>query len=260
MSLDWVAPLLTLTAMEIVLGIDNIIFLAIIAGRLPPEQQPKARRLGLLLALGTRLLLLFTLTWLMGLKEALFTLPEMPFFETTEAREVSLKDLILFVGGLFLIYKSTHEIHAKLEGEEDELTAAGPAAPKAGPSFVSVLIQIALIDIIFSLDSVITAVGMARPDQLWVMVVAMICAVGVMLFAAGAISDFVNRHPTLKMLALSFLILIGVVLMADGLGQHLNKGYIYFAMAFSVVVEMLNLRLRKSRKPVELHGKRMPAP
>jgi predicted tellurium resistance membrane protein TerC len=256
MTFDWVAPLLTLTAMEIVLGIDNIIFLAILAGRLPPDQQPRARRLGLLMALATRLLLLFTLTWLMGLTRPLFTLPELPFFETEEARGVSLKDLILITGGLFLIAKSTHEIHAKLEGEDDgELKAAESAAP-AGPSFTSVLIQIAIIDIIFSLDSVITAVGMAR--DLWVMVVAMIIAVGVMLVAAGAISDFVNRHPTLKMLALSFLILIGVVLMADGFGQHINKGYIYFAMAFSVVVEMLNLKLRKGRKPVELHGKKLP--
>lgn len=238
----WVS-LLTLTALEIVLGIDNVIFISILAGKLPPEQQPKARQLGLTLALVTRILLLFSITWLMKLTTDLFTLPLLD-------EGMSGKDLILLGGGLFLIGKSVVEIHEKLEGED------GHANPSRGSAkFTGVIVQILLLDVVFSLDSVITAVGMA--DKIWVMVTAVMIALGVMLAFAGTISDFVNRHPTLKMLALSFLILIGVTLVGESLGRHIPKGYIYFSMAFAFSVEMLNLRLRtKSRaeKPVELRS------
>jgi predicted tellurium resistance membrane protein TerC len=234
----WVS-LLTLTALEIVLGIDNVIFISILAGKLPKDQQAKARKLGLMLALITRILLLCSISWVMSLTKVLFTLPVM---------EVGItgKSLILFFGGLFLIGKSVMEIHEKLEGEDGHATRGGK-----GASFRSTIIQILLLDIVFSLDSVITAVGMA--NQLWVMITAVIIALGVMLAFAGTISDFVNRHPTLKMLALSFLILIGVMLVGESLGQHIPKGYIYFSMAFAFGVEMLNLRLRAKAKPVELH-------
>jgi predicted tellurium resistance membrane protein TerC len=245
-----VIGLLTLTAMEIVLGIDNIIFLAILVGKLPTEQQPRARRIGLGAALGTRLLLLLTLSFILGLTKPVFTLPDLPFLHDLEAREISFRDVILLAGGLFLIGKSTFEMHEKLEHASK--AAAGAPEPTSGTaSFAKVIFQIAIIDIVFSLDSVITAVGMV--DQIWVMVVAMVIAMGVMLAFAAAISNFVARHPTIKMLALSFLILIGVMLVAEGLGQHIDKGYIYFAMAFAVLVEMLNLRLRKSNDPVHLH-------
>jgi len=233
--------LLTLTAMEIVLGIDNIIFLAILAGKLPKEQQPRARKLGLTAALGTRLLLLATLSFLLGLTKPLFTLPNLPFLHDLDAREISLRDLILLLGGMFLIGKSVMEMHEKLE----EAHKPANAKPLKPASFVKVLVQIAIIDIVFSLDSVITAVGMV--EELWVMITAMILAMGVMMLFAGAISDFVSKHPTLKVLALSFLILIGVMLVAESLGQHMDKGYIYFAMAFAVIVEMINLKL--TRKP-----------
>jgi len=236
----WIS-LLTLTALEIVLGIDNVIFISILAGKLPANQQAKARKLGLSLALITRILLLFSITWLMGLTKPLFELPILH-------HGLSGRDIILLVGGLFLIGKSVVEVHEKLEGEEGH---ANPTKGKA--KFASVIVQILLLDIVFSLDSVITAVGMA--DNIWVMVAAVIIALGVMLMFAGAISDFVNRHPTLKMLALSFLILIGVTLVGESLGQHIPKGYIYFSMAFAFGVEMLNLRLRsksQSDKPVEL--------
>lgn len=238
----WVS-LLTLTLLEIVLGIDNVIFISILAGKLPKDQQPKARQLGLSLALITRILLLFSITWLMGLTKPLFTLPIL-------GHGLSGRDLILLVGGLFLIGKSVVEIHEKLEGEDGH---ANPA--KAGTRFAAVIVQILLLDIVFSLDSVITAVGMA--NNIWVMVAAVVIALGVMLAFAGAISDFVNRHPTLKMLALSFLILIGVTLVGESLGQHIPKGYIYFSMAFAFAVEMLNLRLRsggRTEKPVELRS------
>jgi predicted tellurium resistance membrane protein TerC len=238
----WIS-LLTLTALEIVLGIDNVIFISILAGKLPPEQQPKARQLGLSLALITRIMLLFSITWLMKLTADLFTLPVLN-------EGISGKDLILLVGGLFLIGKSVVEIHEKLEGEEGH---ANPAAGKT--KFAGVIVQILILDIVFSLDSVITAVGMA--NNIWVMVTAVVIALGVMLAFAGAISDFVNRHPTLKMLALSFLILIGVTLVGESLGQHIPKGYIYFSMAFAFGVEMLNLKLRTkgtADKPVELRS------
>jgi predicted tellurium resistance membrane protein TerC len=231
--------LLTLTVLEIVLGIDNIIFISILAGKLPPGEQGRARTLGLVFALLTRVLLLCTLFWLIGLTKPFFTL---------FAHGFSGKDLVLIVGGLFLIAKSTHEVHANLEGDEDEKNTRAPG------SLVSTVVQIMLLDIVFSLDSVITAVGMVQ--NIGVMIAAVVLAMIVMLLCSGAISDFVNRHPTIKMLALSFLLLIGVVLVADGFGQHIPKGYIYFAMAFSVGVEMLNIRARGKRKkaePVQLH-------
>jgi len=235
----WIS-LATLSAMEIVLGVDNIVFLTILAGKLPRAQQPLARRLGLGAALGTRLLLLFAITWLMGLTADLFPILGMG---------ISGRDLILASGGLFLIAKATFEIHDKLEARHEEHGKAGEAA-----SFGWTILQIALLDIVFSLDSVITAVGMARHVE--VMVVAMVVAVGVMLAFAGPIGRFVEEHPTVKMLALSFLILIGVMLVVEAFDQHIPRGYVYFAMAFSLGVEMLNLRLRrKAEAPVHLHHK-----
>ena len=231
----WVA-FLTLTLLEIVLGIDNVIFISILSSRLPKAQQQRARTLGLMLAMLTRIALLFSLTWISRLTNPLFTVL---------GQEISGRDLVLLLGGLFLLAKSTHEIHVKLEGE------SGSASGRVAPSFQSVLIQIMLLDIVFSLDSVITAVGMV--SQLPIMVAAVMVAVGFMMLFARSISDFVDRHPTIKMLALSFLILIGVTLIAEGLDQHIPKGYIYFAMAFSVGVEMLNLRLRRNaEKPIKL--------
>ena len=257
--MDWIAPLLTLTAMEIVLGIDNVIFIAILVQRLPASQQANARRLGLGLALVMRLGLLFAISWIMRLVDPVFMLtdlglPESWFTDPSpeqqrhldHTNEVSWRDLILLGGGLFLIGKSTHELHAKLEGHHGPATAKG-----RGAQFGWILVQIAILDIVFSLDSVITAVGMAK--EVWVMVVAMVIAVGVMLVFAGQISKFVHRHPTLKILALSFLILIGVLLVAEGMGQELNRGYIYSAMAFSLVVEIMNIRFRAKAAAVELH-------
>jgi len=229
----WIA-LLTLTVLEIVLGIDNIVFISILASKLPFNQQARARTIGLALAMITRILLLLSLTWIMRLTTPLFVVLE---------HEFSGRDLILLVGGIFLIWKSTHEIHERLEGESESERAARGAATIGG-----VLVQIALLDLVFSLDSVITAVGMA--SQVAVMIVAIMLAVGFMMFASGLISAFVERHPTVKMLALSFLLLIGVTLIAEGFGQHISKGYVYFAMAFSVFVEALNLRARKGRGTV----------
>lgn len=234
--------LLTLTAMEIVLGIDNVIFLAIIAGKLPPDRQPSARRIGLAAALVTRLGLLFTLSFLLGLTTPIFTLPELPFLKDLEARDVSWRDIILFTGGAFLIGKSVLEMHEKIEHAKQ--SANGTAKPSKPVSFAKTIATIAVIDIVFSLDSVITAVGMVDADQVWVMVTAMVIAMIVMLAFAGPISRFVDNRPTVKVLALSFLILIGVMLVAEALGQHMNKGYIYFAMAFGVAVEMVNMKLR----------------
>jgi predicted tellurium resistance membrane protein TerC len=235
--MEWLVALVTLTVLEIVLGIDNIIFISILAGKLPAHQQGRARSLGLLAAMVTRILLLLSLTWMIRLTTPFFSLFDHPF---------SGRDLILLSGGLFLLAKATVEIHDKLEGDEQHGTA------RVAASFGAVIAQIMVLDIVFSLDSVITAIGMAR--ALWVMVTAVVLAVGVMLVAAGPISDFVVRHPTVRMLALSFLLLIGVSLVADGFGQHVSKGYIYFAMGFSVFVEMLNLRVRRRGVPVELHG------
>ena len=222
----WIA-LATLTALEIVLGIDNIIFISILVGRLPAHRRNLARRLGLGLAMGTRILLLVSLAWIMTLTVPLFSALRW---------DISGRDLILILGGLFLLWKSVHEIHTSLEGENGEEGSVAQA------TFGGVLVQIALIDIVFSLDSVITAVGMA--DDLAVMIIAVVAAVVVMMFAARAIGEFVDRHPTIKMLALSFLILVGFALVAEGLDFHVPKGYIYFAMAFSVAVELLNLRMR----------------
>jgi predicted tellurium resistance membrane protein TerC len=247
--MDWLTTpdawigLLTLTVLEIVLGIDNIVFISILAGKLPQEQQARARQVGLGLALVTRILLLLSLSWLVGLTTSLFELP-LPFLGE-EARGISGRDLVLLVGGLFLLGKATYEIHERLEGSEHH-----GAAPRAA-SFTSVIIQIMLLDIVFSLDSVITAVGMV--DEVPVMIIAVIIAVIIMLFSAGPISNFVNHHPTVKMLALSFLLLIGMSLVAEGLDQHIPKGYIYFAMGFSVLVEVLNLRTRGKGEPVQLH-------
>jgi predicted tellurium resistance membrane protein TerC len=230
----WIA-LVTLTSLEVVLGVDNVIFVSILAGKLPEAQRPRARRVGLFLAMFMRIGLLLSLTWMMRLTTPLFTVLGL---------ELAGRDLILGVGGLFLIAKSTHEIHDKLEGDEGEGSA------RVAASFWSVIAQVMVLDIVFSLDSVITAVGMA--SDIAVMVTAVVIAVGVMMAAADGISEFVERHPTVKMLALSFLLLIGVSLIADGFHQHIPKGYIYFAMAFSVLVEMLNLRLRRKTKPIEL--------
>jgi len=240
---DWIASpeawvaLVTLTVLEIVLGVDNIVFISILAGKLPPEQQPLARRVGLGLAMLMRILLLLCIAWVVRLTEPLFGL---------WGFELSGRDLILLVGGLFLLGKATFEIHQKLEGVEHAAEA------KVVPSLSGVLVQIVLLDAVFSLDSVITAVGMAK--DVGVMITAVVLAVGFMMVFAGAIGRFVDRHPTVKMLALSFLLLIGMALVADGLHHHLPKGYIYFAMGFSVFVEMLNLRVRKLRgRPVHLH-------
>jgi predicted tellurium resistance membrane protein TerC len=228
----WIA-LITLTTLEIVLGVDNIVFISILAGKLPAAQQAAARRAGLMAAMLTRILLLMSLAWLIRLTRPLFSLFGHAF---------SGRDLLLLVGGLFLLAKATTEIHERLEGTE------GHASARIAPAFGAVIAQIMLLDV--SLDSVITAVGMA--NQLVVMIAAVVLAVGVMLWAAGPISDFVQRHPTVKMLALSFLLLIGLSLVTEGLGQHISKGYIYFAMGFSVFVEMLNLRTRRPAEPVPL--------
>jgi predicted tellurium resistance membrane protein TerC len=230
----WVA-FATLTALELVLGIDNIVFISILAGKLKRDQRKRARTVGLALAMLTRIALLLSLSWIIRLTAPLFTVA---------SQEISGRDLILLLGGLFLLAKSTHEIHQKLEGQE------GHASARVSPSFTSVIVKILLLDLVFSLDSVITAVGMV--EEIQIMVAAVIVAVIFMMFFAGPISAFVDRHPTVKMLALSFLLLIGVTLIAEGFDQHISKGYIYFAMAFSVFVEMLNLRLRKSQ-PVQLH-------
>jgi predicted tellurium resistance membrane protein TerC len=226
----WIA-LATLTVLEIVLGIDNVVFISILAGKLPRNQQNKARRIGLGLAMLMRIALLFSLTWIIKLTAPLFSVLD---------EEISGRDLVLIVGGLFLLYKSTHEIHEKLEGDEGESSA------RVAPSLGSVLIQIMLLDIVFSLDSVITAVGMA--EDLGVMVTAVVVAVGFMMVFARPISEFVDRHPTVKMLALSFLLLIGLALIVEGFDRHIPKGYIYFAMAFSVGVEMLNLRMKHAKQ------------
>lgn len=244
--MDWItdpqiwAALVTLTALEIVLGIDNIVFVSIMAGKLPPHQRTRARTVGIGLAMLTRIALLFTLTWIMRLTAPIFTL---------FANEISGRDIILIAGGLFLLGKSTLEIHEGLEGADGR---HGPA--RAGASFASVIVQIMILDVVFSLDSVITAIGMAR--DLWVMVTAIVIAVGFMLVAATRVSGFIERHPTVKMLAMSFLMLIGVALVADGLDLHVPKGFIYSAMAFSVFVEMLNIKLRKRPSyPVKLRAR-----
>jgi predicted tellurium resistance membrane protein TerC len=237
----WIA-FLTLVALEIVLGIDNIIFISILSGKLPAEQQARARYIGLGLALILRVILLFSLSWVIGLTAPLFTVLN---------QEISGRDLILLAGGLFLLGKATFEIHESLEGE------AGHAARSAGASFVSIIIQILLLDAVFSLDSVITAIGMV--DDVSIMIAAVVVAIAFMMFFAAPVGAFVGRHPTIKMLALSFLLLIGLTLIVEAFDVHVPKGYIYFAMGFSVFVEMLNIRLRKS-KPVQLHDRYAPEP
>jgi predicted tellurium resistance membrane protein TerC len=232
----WIA-FITLTVLELVLGIDNVIFISILSGKLPAEQQPRARFIGLSLALVMRVILLFSLSWVIGLTEPLFAV---------FGQGVSGRDLVLLIGGLFLIAKSTHEIHGSLEGEE------GEASRKVYAGFTAVIIQIMLLDIVVSLDSVSTAVGMV--NNLWIMIAAVVISIIAMMLFAGKIGAFVQRHPTIKMLALAFLLLIGVTLIAEGMHQHISKGYIYFAMAFSVLVEFLNMRLRKKTKPIELHN------
>lgn len=232
----WIA-FLTLAVLELVLGIDNVIFISILSGKLPEKDQKRARLIGLSLALIMRVILLFSLTWVMGLVEPLFTVL---------GQTVSGRDLILLVGGLFLIFKSTHEIHGSLEGSE------GESSRKTYAGFTGVIIQIMLLDIVFSLDSVITAIGMV--SNVWIMIAAVVVSIIAMMLFAGSIGAFVQRHPTVKMLALAFLLLIGVTLIAEGMHQHISKGYIYFAMAFSVFVEVLNIRLRKKAKPVILHN------
>jgi predicted tellurium resistance membrane protein TerC len=228
--------LITLTFLEIVLGVDNVIFISILSSKLPGSQQAQARRLGLLAAMGTRILLLLSVVWIVRLTAPLFYIL---------GRPISGRDLILIGGGLFLLAKATIEVHERLEGEE------GHSSARVRPSFAAVITQIVLLDVVFSLDSVITAVGMV--DEIAIMITAVILAVAVMMFSAGPISSFVNRHPTVKVLALSFLLLIGVSLIGEGLGVHIPKGYIYFAMAFSAFVEMINLRVRRVTAPVHLH-------
>jgi len=239
----WMA-FLTLTALELVLGIDNIIFISILVDKLPPAQRPFARRVGLFMAMFMRLGLLLALSWIVGMVAPLFTVL---------GQEISGRDLILILGGLFLIWKSTGEIHQSLEGEEGEASSAVKG------TLTAVIVQIMLIDVVFSLDSIITAVGMV--DNVPVMMAAVVASVGLMMLFSGAIGNFVSEHPTIKMLALSFLVVVGVVLLAEGFDNHVPKGYIYFAMAFSVVVEMLNIRLRKaSAKPAHLHSEYVAQP
>ncbi|MCQ3937999.1 MAG: TerC family protein [Chloroflexi bacterium] len=248
MDLSWISSpetwiaLVTLVALELVLGVDNVIFISILAGKLPPQDQQRARTTGIMMAVITRILLLLSLSWIISLEEPLFFIP----WFAGKTLGISGRDLILIAGGLFLLWKSTHEIHDKLEGRE------GHASAKVGATFASVIVQIMLLDIVFSLDSVITAVGMV--DHIEIMVFAVIVAATVMIFTAGPIGAFVERHPTIKILALSFLLLIGFTLVVEGLHQHIPKGYIYFAMGFSVLVELINLRVRQNeRQPVQLH-------
>jgi predicted tellurium resistance membrane protein TerC len=240
LTADGLIALTTLSVLEIVLGIDNVVFIAILTGRLPVHQQALARRLGLTLALGMRIGLLFAISWMMSLTRPLFSIGLLD-------QAFSGRDLILIGGGLFLVGKATWEIYDKLEADHAEQEGGGRGR------FAAVLVQILLLDIVFSLDSVITAVGMA--NQISIMVVAMVIAMVVMLLSMGAVAGFVERHPSVKILALAFLLLIGVMLIADGMGQHVPKGYIYIAMAFSLFVELLNMRYRKRRQPVRLHGR-----
>ncbi len=236
LTADGLIAFVTLTVLEVVLGIDNVIFISILSGKLPPADQDRARKIGLMAAMVMRILLLMSIAWIIGLTEPLFSIG---------SRGLSGRDLILAGGGLFLIFKATREIHEKLEGEDGHVTA------RVAPSLMAVITQIMLLDIVFSLDSVITAVGMA--DDLAIMIAAVVVAVGIMLFSAAAVSRFVDAHPTVKVLALSFLLLIGCSLIAEGFGAHIPKGYIYFAMGFSVFVEAINLRVSKKGKAVKLH-------
>ena len=237
LTVDGIIALVTLTVLEVVLGIDNVIFISILSGKLPRHEQDRARKIGLMAAMVMRILLLMSIAWIMRLQTEILRIAD---------RGLSGRDLILIIGGLFLIFKSTREIHEKLEGED------GQVAARVAPSLTAVITQIMLLDIVFSLDSVITAVGMA--EDIAVMIAAVVIAVGIMLFSSNAVSTFVDAHPTVKVLALSFLLLIGCSLVADGFGTHIPKGYIYFAMGFSVFVEMINLRVRAKSAPVHLHS------
>jgi predicted tellurium resistance membrane protein TerC len=242
--------LLSLTLLEIVLGIDNIIFLSILTSKLPPERRPTARRVGLSLALVARIAFLLSISWIMGMREPLFTIPPLGELFNEAMRAITGRDLVLLIGGLFLIVKSTVELHHKVAGGESAAGTHPDPARKLGTATLgTTVLQILIVDLVFSLDSVITAVGMAKDVR--IMIIAVIIAVGVMLAVAGPISDFVERYPTLKVLALSFLLLIGVLLVADGAGQHISKGYVYFAMAFSLVVEMLNIRASRRSAALE---------
>ena len=242
MTVDGLVALVTLTVLEVVLGIDNVIFISILSGKLPKHDQDRARQIGLMAAMVMRILLLMSIAWIMRLQTEILRIAD---------RGLSGRDVILIVGGLFLLFKATREIHDKLEGEDGEVTA------RVAPSLAAVIAQIMLLDIVFSLDSVITAVGMA--EDISIMIAAVVIAVGIMLFSSKSVSEFVDAHPTVKVLALSFLLLIGLSLVADGLGTHIPKGYIYFAMGFSVFVEMINLRVKKKGKAVKLHDSYKPA-
>ncbi len=240
----WIS-LLTLTFLEVVLGIDNIIFISIVANKLPETEQARARNLGLGLALIFRILLLLGITWIISLTNPLFSIPA--FFDSMEPIDISVKDLILLLGGLFLIAKSTSEIHHKLEGESEKEMKIGVKA-----TLGAILVQIVLVDLVFSFDSILTAIGLVK--DVVIMIIAVIISILIMMAYAGPVSRFINKHPTLQMLALSFLILIGVMLVMEGFHQHVSKGYIYFAIAFSLIVEVLNMRIRKRQAPVQLHG------
>lgn len=246
----WIS-LLTLTFLEVVLGIDNIIFISIVASRLPPERQPRARNIGLLLAMVFRILLLLGITWIISLTNPLFTLPDIDM--DGERIAISIKDLILIAGGAFLIAKSTTEIHHKLEGARHRETPASTATVTMG----AVLVQILLVDMVFSFDSILTAIGLVK--EVGIMIIAVVISMVIMMAYAGPVSRFINRHPTLQMLALSFLILIGVMLVVEGFHTHVNKGYIYFAIAFSLIVELLNMRLRRGQNPVALRDNEDPS-
>ena len=241
----WIS-LLTLTFLEIVLGVDNIIFVSIVANKLPITEQPRARNLGLVLAMIFRVVLLFFIGFIISLKAPLFTIPFITDHETGLAHGMSIKDLILMAGGLFLMTKSVSEIHHKLEGETEE------TKNQTANSLTSVMVQIALVNVVFSFDSILTAIGLT--EEIAVMMLAVIISMGIMMLFSGAVSNFINKHPTMQLLALSFLILIGVMLLAESLGQHVPKGYIYFGIFFSLGVEMLNMRYRKKQTPVQLHG------
>lgn len=243
-----ITALLTLTVLEIILGVDNIIFISIVSNKLPAEQQPRARLIGLLLAMVFRIILLLTITWIIKLIEPLFTIPFITSAEEPNGIGISWKDLILIAGGIFLVFKSTLEIHHKLEKITPEKDGATKKAPTV---FRAVILQIVLVDAVFSFDSILTAIGLV--DEVWVMITAVIISMTIMILFAGAISRFINKHPTLQILALAFLIMIGVMLVAEGFHQHFNKSYIYSAIAFSLVVELINMRLRK-REQVDLNN------
>jgi predicted tellurium resistance membrane protein TerC len=241
--------LLTLTALEIILGVDNIIFISIVSNKLPAAQQPRARFIGLLLAMIFRIFLLLTITWIIRLTNPIFTIPFVTDDATGDPLGISWKDLILIAGGIFLVFKSTLEIHHKLEKPKQEQVVRNKVAPKA---FSAVILQIVMVDAVFSFDSILTAIGLVK--ELWVMITAVVISIIIMMIFAGSISRFINKHPTLQVLALAFLIMIGVMLVAEGFHHHFNKSYIYTAIAFSLIVELINMRLRKNHPPVDINN------